>query len=93
MSEESIFVAALEKATPVERAAYLEGACAGDPELRRRVEALLRAHEQSGDLLDAPPVHGPGPSTLHAVRRASGPGANPPPARPVTEGPGTCIGP
>src|SRR5262249_23660192 len=50
MSEETIFVTALEKITPVERAAYLEAACGGDLGLRRRVEALLRAHEQSGDL-------------------------------------------
>ena len=66
MSEETIFVAALEKSTPAERTAYLEGACAGDPGLRRRVEALLGAHEQSGDLLD-PPVHSPGPSTRFDV--------------------------
>ncbi len=45
MSEETIFAAALEQADPAERAAYLEGACGGAPELRRRVEALLRAHE------------------------------------------------
>ena len=70
MSEETIFVAALEKATPAERAAYLDAACAGDPELRRRVEALLRAHEQSGDLLD-PPLQDPGrgPSTPATGRR------------------------
>ena len=41
MSEETIFVAALEKPTPAERAAYLEGACGDDEGLRRRVEALL----------------------------------------------------
>ncbi len=88
MSEESIFDAALEKSTSSERAAYLEAACTGDPELRRRVEALLRAHEQSGDLLD-PPVHGPGPSTHHDVALAVGQ----PTPRPITEGPGTRIGP
>ena len=60
MHEESIFAAALEKLTPAERAAYLKGACAGDLELHRRVEALLEAHEQSGDLLD-PPANFPGP--------------------------------
>ena len=66
MHEESIFVGALEKLTPEERAAYLEGACAGDSELRRRVEALLCAHEQSGDLLD-PPDGGLKQSTQHEV--------------------------
>ena len=40
--------------TPAECAAFLEGACGGDTELRRRVASLLAAHEQSGDLLDAP---------------------------------------
>src|SRR5215469_15481481 len=56
MSEESIFLTALEKPTPAERTAYLQEACAGIHELRRRVEALLWAHDQSGDLLDPPPL-------------------------------------
>src|SRR5262249_6050616 len=49
-----IFLAALEKATPADRAAYLDEACAGDAELRRRVEALLCAHDQTDPLLDQP---------------------------------------
>jgi serine/threonine protein kinase/tetratricopeptide (TPR) repeat protein len=89
MSEETIFVTALEKTDPAERAAYLEGACAGDPELCRRVEALLRAHEQSGDLLD-PSAHDPAPTTEHAI---TGPDGGPPPARPIAEGPGSRVGP
>jgi eukaryotic-like serine/threonine-protein kinase len=89
MSEETIFVTALEKAAPAERAAYLDATCAGDPELRRRVEALLRAHEQSGDLLD-PPVHDPGTRTEHGDGDASG---RPPSDRPIAEGPGSRIGP
>jgi serine/threonine protein kinase len=52
MTDESIFAAALQKTTPDERAALLDQACADDPQLRRRVEALLKAHEQSGGLLD-----------------------------------------
>ena len=31
-----------------ERARYLDDACRGKPELRQRVEALLRAHEEAG---------------------------------------------
>jgi serine/threonine protein kinase len=54
MTEATIFAAALEKATGEERAAYLAEACAGDDKLRRRVEALLRAHAESDDLLDPP---------------------------------------
>ena len=37
-----------------ERAAYPALACAGDAKLRRRVDALLRAHAESDDLLDPP---------------------------------------
>jgi hypothetical protein len=40
MTERSIFLTALEKETPEERAAYLDEACAGKPELRRQVEIL-----------------------------------------------------
>jgi hypothetical protein len=39
MSEETIFAAALEKANPAERAAQLEGACAGDVALRQAIAA------------------------------------------------------
>ncbi len=52
MTEATIFAAALAKATEEERAAYLAEACAGDEPLRRRIEALLRAHAGS----DAPVV-------------------------------------
>ena len=91
MREESIFVRALELLTPAERAAYLEGACAGDPKLRRRVEALLQAHDQSGDLLD-PPDAGMARST-HREAAAAGLVAEAISPRPIAEGPGTRIGP
>jgi eukaryotic-like serine/threonine-protein kinase len=39
---------------PAERAAFLERQCAGDPSMRQRLEALLRAHERAGHLLDRP---------------------------------------
>src|SRR5580658_10010475 len=48
-----IFTEALQK-SPGERAAFLDRACAGDNALRRRVEALLEAHEQAGDFLGEP---------------------------------------
>jgi tetratricopeptide (TPR) repeat protein len=51
---ESVFVAAVALADADERAAYLEQACAGDADLRGRVEALLRAHARAGHLLDRP---------------------------------------
>ncbi|MDB6121103.1 MAG: serine/threonine protein kinase, partial [Pedosphaera sp.] len=39
-----------------ERTAYLEFACANDPDLRERVDALLQAHEKAGDFLRESPV-------------------------------------
>src|SRR5262245_49919687 len=52
---EAIFLAALEKATPQERSAHIEEACAGSPELLQRLRELLHAHDQSQGPLDAPP--------------------------------------
>jgi serine/threonine protein kinase/tetratricopeptide (TPR) repeat protein len=76
LPEEAIFAQALELRSAAERAAYLDRACGADRHLRAEVEALLRANEQSGDLLDLPekPV-----ATVAAL--------------PLTEGPGTRIGP
>ena len=37
-----------------ERADFLAKTCAGDEELRREVEALLKAHEQAGSFIEAP---------------------------------------
>src|ERR1017187_2572958 len=49
--EIEIFNSALEQATPAERAAYLDGACGDDAELRSRIEGVSRAHEQAGGFL------------------------------------------
>src|SRR4029453_7951077 len=46
-----------ERATPDERAAFLAEACAGDLDLRRRVDALLRAHDGPNLLDRAPSDH------------------------------------
>jgi len=59
---EDIFLAALQKGTPEDRAAYLEEACKDDPELRRRVERLLEAHPRAGSFLENPVVP-PGETT------------------------------
>src|SRR5258708_4647834 len=48
----SIFLSAAEIAGQQERHAYLSDKCAGDPLLRQRVEALLTAHEESGEFRD-----------------------------------------
>ena len=58
---EDVFLAALEKGTPEERAAYLNAACQDDPDLRRRVERLLEAHpgaEQFLEVRTVPPRQG-----------------------------------
>jgi serine/threonine protein kinase len=58
---QAVFLAAAEIADPANRAKFLDGACAGDTELRSRVEALLRAHDQADSLLDHPAVAPPDP--------------------------------
>jgi WD40 repeat protein/serine/threonine protein kinase len=52
---ETIFLAALDRATPQERQAYVDGACNSDPQVRDRVMELLRAHEASHGPLDRLP--------------------------------------
>src|SRR5260370_5840904 len=51
---DQVLEAALER-NRSERAAFLDQACAGDEELRREVESLLRAHEQAGNFIEKPP--------------------------------------
>ena len=42
-----------------QRASFLDNACGGDEDLRRKVEALLRAHDRIGNFLEEPPIKGP----------------------------------
>ncbi|MBN2269164.1 MAG: serine/threonine protein kinase [Sedimentisphaerales bacterium] len=49
--EEAIFYAALEKASDQEREAYIREACGKDAHLLKRVQTLLRAHEEDSDFL------------------------------------------
>jgi len=77
MNERAVFVEALEKTSPRERAAYLEAVCHEDAALRRRVEKLLAAHEAAGGILDRP------------VATGNETGAY----TPISEGPGAIIGP
>src|SRR5262245_38227686 len=71
MTEATIFAAALEKATEGERAAFIAQACEGDERLRRRVEALLRAHAEADDILD-PPSRVDRTGVYHPVSEAAG---------------------
>jgi WD40 repeat protein/tRNA A-37 threonylcarbamoyl transferase component Bud32 len=59
MNECEIFLAAIDKATLPERQAFLDQACGGNAELRRRVEALLESHGQAGSLLEHPALTSP----------------------------------
>jgi hypothetical protein len=51
----TLFCAVLNCQTPQEQASYLDQACRGKPELRARVEALLRAHADAGSFLQETP--------------------------------------
>ena len=68
MTDESVFAAALAIPRPADRAAYLEKACAGNPALRREVEALLSAHAADNPL-DRPPADLALTGDHHASRR------------------------
>jgi len=71
---QAVFLAAAEIGDPADRAKYLDRACDGDTELRSRVEALLRAHDQPDNLLDHPAVapHDPDSATTRAIGREGG---------------------
>ena len=55
MNELDIFTAALELADSAERARYLDEACGTRPELRERIEALLRNAAHASRFLESPP--------------------------------------
>jgi serine/threonine protein kinase len=76
----AIFMAALEKIDPAERAAYIDEACGNDEALRQRVEILLKAHDDPGSFLKSPAV-----KPVAAVVTTAD--------EPITERPGTVIGP
>ena len=72
----AIFSEALDKPTTDKRAAYLDEACGNNAELRSKVEALLKAHNEAGDFLEVPAID------PNATVEES----------PSIEGPGTRIG-
>ena len=56
MDEQSIFLEALQKETPEERAAFLAEACGDDEAIRHEIEMLLKAHNKVGDFLQGAPA-------------------------------------
>src|SRR5437016_10770255 len=51
MNERFLFLEALEKVGPAQQSAYLDEVCMGDADLRLRVEALLKSHDEAGSFL------------------------------------------
>src|SRR5689334_22934666 len=54
--EESLFEAAIGKASATERAAFLDEACRDKPELRARLEVLLEGHFAGAGFLSQAPT-------------------------------------
>jgi serine/threonine protein kinase/tetratricopeptide (TPR) repeat protein len=80
MDEEVIFTTALEMESADQRAAYLDEVCAGQTDLRRKVEELLFAHVRAGNFLDK------AAEAWNAHLPTGGPQV-------LAEGPGTVLGP
>jgi serine/threonine protein kinase len=74
----AIFMAAIEKETPQECSDFLDEVCAGNSQLRLRVDELLASFEQANSFLENKPVAAFAPTAIH---------------QPITEKPGTQIGP
>jgi WD40 repeat protein/serine/threonine protein kinase len=84
---QAVFLAAVADPSPAGRAAVLDRECGPDADLRRRVEALLKANDEPGSFLDRPAAGGTGAYTPD-------PGDGGPSAEPAAaETPGTRIGP
>src|SRR6516165_3320173 len=67
---ESIFAAAVEISSEMERRRFVEQACAGDTALQQRVEELVENHFRAGGFLEPP--------TTGAVASANAPSAERP---------------
>jgi serine/threonine protein kinase/tetratricopeptide (TPR) repeat protein len=74
----AVFDEAADIASPEDRAAFLDRVCAGDDDLRRRLDRLLGRHENAGSFMNRPAVD-VGPDSFADLSS-------------VAEGPGTVIG-
>src|SRR3954470_14804919 len=77
----AIFLEAVERHAPDQWPAFLDRACAGQPDLRGRVEALLEAHREIGTVQHHDLAEGATPSPVATVDEP-----------PVREQPGDVIG-
>src|SRR5262245_926618 len=84
---ESILASAVDIEFTEERRLFIDRACGGDPELRRRVEELVENHFRAGSFLD--PAVGPGETATLDTRPAD-PSAR---AGALTAAVGDTIGP
>ena len=67
-SEKDLFFEALQKPTPKERAAFLDGACGTNPAQRARIEALLANHFHPTDFMKDPVMDASAPTVPDASR-------------------------
>jgi WD40 repeat protein/serine/threonine protein kinase/tetratricopeptide (TPR) repeat protein len=79
MTERDIFMAAVQIKSALEREVYLQEACGTDPAVRERVRRLLQVYANAGSFLELPAA---APTMSVAADE-----------QPLTEGPGTVIGP
>src|SRR6266496_2810482 len=87
--ERQLFFRALEKPAGEARAAFLDGVCGDDPDLRRRLEALLQQFETLGTFLEEPAVSAP--DSLHRLSAGGDSPTETVPAETLTEKAGDRI--
>src|SRR6266516_2405258 len=87
--ERQLFFRALEKPAGEARAAFLDGACGENPELRRRLDALVQKFETLGTFLEEPAVSAP--DSLHRLIAGGGSPTQTIPANTFTEKAGDRI--
>jgi len=90
----AVFNEALERPAGPERLAYLDAACRDNTALRAQVDELLRDHEQVGRFLETSAANRQPDAGADTPSEPGGHGAEDRPSpRPLSEGPGTHIGP
>jgi len=85
MTEETLFIEALEISDALQRAEFLDRECASDASLRDRVGRLLEQHERAGGFLGQPAIARLLGSTNGAFAETIPSGSS--------DGPGTSVGP